>query len=45
MNCYRFLAALVGASLGAAQPVFAHGFAGPHYVHQHTADRRSECGR
>ncbi len=30
MHCSKFLAALVGASLVSVQPVFAHGFAGPH---------------
>ena len=30
MQSSKFLAALVGASLGAVQPAFAHGFAGPH---------------
>ena len=30
MHRPKFLAALVGASLLPAQPVFAHGFAGPH---------------
>src|ERR1700731_4049919 len=30
MHCSKFLAALLGASLASVQPVFAHGFAGPH---------------
>ncbi len=30
MQCFKFSAALIGASLLSAQPVFAHGFAGPH---------------
>ena len=30
MHCSKFLAALAGASLLPLQPVFAHGFAGPH---------------
>jgi hypothetical protein len=30
MHCSKFLAALAGASLLSIQPVFAHGFAGPH---------------
>jgi hypothetical protein len=37
LHCFKFSAALIGASLLSAKPVFAHGFAGPH--------SRGDCSR